>query len=206
LPIAALSQGKTSGGCYPAYMDADSNDIDLRWKEFAANHGMEEYRHGHGLLRGCCRQFEHIRFAVNERPQGVDFTISGSRRPVASLFWADRAFLQWCRLPPQVEAAEKAYATASRLGLLQSAWDELKVRPYRADDSPLIEPSLDLSRFRRLGGSCNATDLCDPAILAALPVNVVVENDPQRLHVYFPTVLDPDLPLPQIAQIAGLRL
>jgi hypothetical protein len=187
-------------------MHADCHELDLRWKKFAAKHRMEEYRRGHGLLRGCFRQFEHIRLAANECSQGIDFAVTGSQRSAASLFWADDAFVQWCRLPPQVEAAEKAYAAANCLGLLRSAWDDLRMRPHCADDSPLIEPSLDLSRFRTLGGSHKASDLCDPAILAALPVNVTIETDAERLRVYFPTTLDPSLPLPQIAQIVGLRL
>lgn len=197
----------TSDRCYAVTMYANRQEVDLYWKEFVAKNGMEAYRHGHGLLRGCSRQFDHIRLIVNERSQGIDFGVIGAERPAAALLWADKSFLDWCRLPPQVDAAEKAYVTANRLGLVQLEWDKLRMLPHRAKPSPIIiEPGVALSRFYRLGGVHNATDLCDPAILEALPVNVLIENHTGRFGAYFPAILDPALPLLQVAQIVGLRI
>jgi hypothetical protein len=187
-------------------MRADSHAVDLFWKELAASYGMQQYRHGLGLLRGCFRQLANARLAVNERPQGLDFIITGGQRPGALLFWADEAFLQWCRLRPQVQAAERAHAAANRLGFPQSASGELSMRPHRADESPLTESNIDLSRFRRLGGSCAATDLCVPAMLAPLPENVSIENSAEQFRVYFPTLADPNIPFRAVTKIAGLQL
>jgi len=169
-------------------------------------HGMEEYRHGHGLLRGCFRQMDKDRLAVNERPLGLDFVFNTASRTLPSLVWADDAFLAWCRLPAQVSVAEKAYKLARKLRLVESTWDDVQMRPHRAVERPLVNAEPTAARFRHLTGARSLTDLCEPSALVNLPSAVFIECANQRLCAYFPLARDPNVPLAAVLEVIQLHL
>jgi hypothetical protein len=186
-------------------MTQESHLLDLRWKVFAESHGMEEYRHGHGLLRGCFRQVDDQRVSVNERPFGVDFVFTAKRRKVPPILWADEDFLKWCRLPVQVSTSEKAYKNAQKLGLVDSAWDDLRMRPHRAAEIALVNADSSASRFRRLAGAGKLTDLGEASVVSALPLNVLIENFGERLSIYLPLTNDPTTSFVTVLKVAGLQ-
>ena len=188
------------------FMTQDSRLLDLRWSAFAADHCMEEYRHGHGLLRGCFRQFGDERLAVNERTSGVDLVATALRRRFPPILWADEAFLKWCRLPGQVSIAEEVYKNAKKLGLVDSAWDELRMRPHRAEEAMLAGALGNAARFRRLSGAYKLTDLCETSIISLLPENVFIESFRDRLSIRLPLTIDPTEAFDTFLKITGLQL
>jgi len=164
---------------------------------------MEEYRHGHGLLRGCFREISGERLAVNERPIGIEFVLS-TQRQIPQLLWADEAFIAWSRMPGQVSVAERAFRTAQKLGIASSPWDDLRMRPHRATEESLVQPG-SAGRFRRLAGPRELTNLFKPAALSALPVHVLIESSAGRLAIYLPLTYDPSEPLVAVLDILGLQ-
>ncbi len=177
---------------------------ELRWKAFAAHHRMEEYRHGHGLLHGCFREVAGERFGVNQRVSGLEFVRIASERRVPQLLWADEAFVAWSRQPEQVSVSERAFHSAQQLGVANSVWADLRLRPYAATSEPLHDATPDCSRFRRLAGAHRATALCEPVALSALPSAVLIESHEDRLAIYFPLIADPELPLMAVLNVFGM--
>lgn len=161
------------------------------WANFARSHKMEEYRHGHGLLRGCFREDVDERVALNERSSGMDVRITYRQKSMRQFLWSDAKFLDWCRRSPQVAASEAAFVAAKKLGLVQDEMDELRLRPHTAKDVPLDDESIDMSRFRWLAGVRKIREVCDPAALVELPLMVLIEGDSSGIRMLFPLAKDP---------------
>lgn len=166
---------------------------------------MEEYRHGHGLFRGCSKQLRDVQLAVEETAFGVQFVLTKTTSRTSKLLWVDDAFLEWCRLPAQIARAEGAYGFAKKVGLLLSEWDEARFRPHLVSDAQRVD-GVHPARFHCLSGPCRATDLGDPSALIGLPDGVLIERGDEHLRLYFPLVVEPDAPLSAILKLAGVQL
>lgn len=152
---------------------------------------MAEYRHGHGLLRGCFKEDGRERLALNERASGIDIRLSLKYKELPQFLWADIHFLEWCRRPPQVSASDRAFHEAQRLQLVHGWVDELRMRPHKASDVRLEDERVDVSRFHWLAGVTEIGEICGPEVLSALPVRVLLEGQSTGIRIFFPCIDDP---------------